>query len=494
MRILYLDIDSLRPDHLGCYGYHRDTSPNIDRIAAEGVRFDNCYASDAPCLPSRSALFSGRFGIHNGAVGHGGTAADPFIEGSARGFRSTLGLTSWMHALRQAGLKTVTVSPFGERHSAWHWYANFSEVYNPGKGGMERADEVSPIAIDWIQRNARAENWFLHVNLWDPHTPYRTPPEFGDPFAGEPPPVWLTEDVRRQHWAGAGPHSAQEITGYAPTGWPQYPRQPAQADSMAAVRAMFDGYDTGVRYADTHVGYILNALADAGVLDDTVIVVSADHGENLGELNVYGDHQLADDITTHVPLIVRWPGGSGAAPRADTALHYHFDFAATLIELIGGTVPENWDGVSFAEAFRRGEQAGREALVMSQCAWSCQRAVRFEDYIFIRSYHDGHHSFPDVMLFDLKHDPHEQHDLAAARPDLTARGAALLEAWYAAMVRTATHPRDPMHTVLREGGPFHTRGELPAYLRRLRATGRAAWAERLAAAHPDEAQSSGESR
>ncbi len=58
MRILYLDIDTLRPDHLGCYGYHRNTSPNIDRIAAEGVRFEHCHCSDAPCLPARAALMT----------------------------------------------------------------------------------------------------------------------------------------------------------------------------------------------------------------------------------------------------------------------------------------------------------------------------------------------------------------------------------------------------------------------------------------------------
>src|ERR687887_352738 len=79
MRIVYFDMDSCRPDHLGCYGYRhhtgRATSPTIDRIAAEGVVFTSCYASDAPCLPSRTALFSGRFGIHSGVVGHGGTAA-----------------------------------------------------------------------------------------------------------------------------------------------------------------------------------------------------------------------------------------------------------------------------------------------------------------------------------------------------------------------------------------------------------------------------------
>src|SRR3569833_4707252 len=129
MRILYIDIDSLRPDHLGCYGYHRPTSPNIDRIAADGTRYDNYYVTDAPCLPSRTALWSGRYGIHTGVINHGGAAADPFVENRNRLNRSTLGRTSWMQCLRNAGLKTVTVSPFGERHSAWHWYANFNEIY-----------------------------------------------------------------------------------------------------------------------------------------------------------------------------------------------------------------------------------------------------------------------------------------------------------------------------------------------------------------------------
>src|SRR5690554_6913528 len=99
MRILYIDIDSLRPDHLGCYGYHRDTSPTIDALAAEGVRFDHVYVSDAPCLPSRTALWSGRFGFHTGVVNHGGTAAQPFVDPN-RWVTDAFHSTGWMAALR----------------------------------------------------------------------------------------------------------------------------------------------------------------------------------------------------------------------------------------------------------------------------------------------------------------------------------------------------------------------------------------------------------
>ncbi len=485
MRILYIDIDTLRADHLGCYGYHRNTSPNIDALAQRGVRFENCYNTDAPCLPSRTALWSGRCGFHTGVVNHGGTAADPFIEGPTRGFRDTFWATNWMTALRNAGFYTVTVSPFGERHSAWQWYAGYLEVYNPGKGGMEIADDVTPLALDWIRRNAHRDNWFLHVNYWDPHTPYRTPDEFGNTFADDPLPDWLTEQVRQRCWEGYGPHSAQEPYGWGgDTFYQKYPRLPAQIDSMRAVKMWIDGYDVGIRYADEHVGRLLNALADAGVLDDTLIMVSSDHGENQGELNVWGDHQTADQFTCRVPLIVCGPGIG--APRVDQALHYHYDWAATLIELVGGQVPGNWDGRAFTAAFREGREEGRDYLVVSQNAWSCQRSVRFENYICLRTYHDGYKQLEPLMLFDLESDPHEQHNLAAERPDLVQRAMSMLEEWYYEMSTTSLHDVDPMMTVLREGGPYHTRGQLPRYLRHLRATGRAHHAEELARRHPDE--------
>ena len=96
MRILYIDIDALTPSHLGCYGYHRNTSPTIDELAATGLRCSNVYTSDAPCLPSRTALYSGRFGIHTGVVGHGATAAQPKNEDWAAASETYLTLRAWL--------------------------------------------------------------------------------------------------------------------------------------------------------------------------------------------------------------------------------------------------------------------------------------------------------------------------------------------------------------------------------------------------------------
>src|SRR5947207_10059506 len=112
MRILYVDCDTLRPDHLECYGYHRPTAPNDARLAADGVRFENCYVSDAPCLPSRTALFAGRIGIRTGVVSHSGTTRQMRYPGDGHvtdPSRRPLPLV-----LSMAGTHTATIPTFGQ--------------------------------------------------------------------------------------------------------------------------------------------------------------------------------------------------------------------------------------------------------------------------------------------------------------------------------------------------------------------------------------------
>ncbi len=497
MNILYIDIDSLRPDHLGCYGYHRKTSPNIDAIAREGLRFNNCYVPDAPCLPSRTAMTTGKFGIHTGVVNHGGVASQPHIWGPDRGFRCNMTESNWANQFQKAGYHTVAFSPFAQRHGAWHWYAGFMEIHNTGGGGMESADVIDPQVCDWLTRKGGEEKpFFMWVNVWDPHTPYRTPSDFENPFKDDPLPDWYDESVRADHWQKAGPHSAQEVTGFA--GEPvwvhqnkeiheRFPTikdlQPTQIDSMDAARKMFDGYDMGVAYADLAVGRIIAKLKEAGLYEDTAIIISADHGENLGELWVYGDHQTADHVTNRVPLIIRWPGVTDSkAGQADDRLLYAFDMGATLMEWSGLDVPCDWDGHSFAGDFMDGKtRAGRDSLVLSQLAWCAQRSARWDTYICIETYHDGFHDYPRHMVFDLEADPHEQDNLAAERPDLLEKGKAILHDWRAEMRRSGHHTVDPLDTVMAEGGPHHIQeARSGAYLERLRSTGRAEIAERFA--------------
>ena len=482
MRILYVDIDTLRADHLGCYGYHRNTSPNIDEFAKSAMMFNNVHASDTPCLPSRSALLTGRFGIHNGVVNHGGTDADPVIGGPQREFWSEMQLHSFPSRLKRAGLRTCSISSFAQRHSAFHWYAGFDEAQRvPGAFGLETADQVYELAQSWLTRNGSEDNWFLHVHLWDPHTPYRAAESYGEPFAEDLLPDWLTEEVRAKHWEEAGPHSAQECNGFAPKPMmlEAFPRQPQQISDMSQVRKMFDGYDAGVLVADEYFGKLIKDLEALGVLDDTAIMLSSDHGETLGELNVYGDHQTADQLTTRVPMILKWPGADNLNGKKFDAFHYQIDVSATLIELLGGRVPQSWDGCSFAESLNQGKDQGREHLILSQGAWTCQRAVRWDDYILIQTLHDGYHLYDDIMLFDLSNDPHELNNLAGDYPSLVSIGESKLGRWYEEMMVDAARGRDPLLNVIEEGGPYHVRGQLDDYLVRLRETGRSKMADQL---------------
>ncbi|TBL72487.1 sulfatase [Paenibacillus thalictri] len=484
MRMLLLDLDSLSPDHLGCYGYHRNTSPNIDRIAQQAVRFENYYTSDAPCSPSRAALMSGRFGINNGIVGHGGTAGDMRHEGASRGFRDALARESLPALLRAAGLKTVLFSPFGERHSQWTFYAGFSEMHNTGNGGMESAEEVTPHVLDWIERNAAQDDWFLYVNYWDPHTPYRAPEEFGNPFAEEPLPEWITEEVLERHKQKVGPHSARDINMYDNRTNPQYPRHPGEILDMDGMRRMIDGYDCGIRYMDEHIGRLFEAFQRQGVMDDLVIVITADHGENMGQLGIYGEHGTADQGTCHIPMIVRWPGVT--RPHVDKGLHYHLDLAPTLAELLQQDASPRWDGQSYAAALTEGADCGRDYVVVSQCAHVCQRSVRFGDWMYMRTYHDGYHMFPKEMLFNLKDDPFEQNDVAAANFGVCKDGVYYLNEWHDARMNAMPYATDPLWTVMKEGGPFHAKGHLQAYAERLEQSERGGAVEELKRRHPGE--------
>ncbi len=510
-RILYLDLDALNPSHLGCYGYPRNTSPTIDAIAKQGVRCDNVYCSDAPCLPSRTALYQGRFGIHTGVVGHGGTAADPKRQGPPRGFRSTYEEDSFPRQLQKLGLHTAMISPFGQRHAAHHYYAGFQEIHNTGQGGGEPVEIVQPVVCDWLTNNAGRDHWYLHINFWDIHTNYRVPLDYGNPFEHEPVADWFTDAVLAEHMKRGGPHSARDLGMYADSDTQTFPRTPKAIVDRATLKRWIDGYDVAIRYVDDAIAEIVAMLKDAGVYDDTAIIISADHGENQGDLGIYGEHGTADQGTCHIPFIVKWPGI--AAGRTDDGLHYHLDWPTTCLELMGekaaALVPAVWDGQSFADTLTHGTPAGRNELILSQCAHVAQRSVRFDGpradghgdhrWLYIRTYHDGLHPFPKHMLFDLAADPHEQNNLADLHPDVLRDAAWRLLNWHddamATVVRDCADVTDPLYTVLHEGGPFHARPDgstnqppsFPAYLQRLKDTGRAAAAEDLRRRYPQHA-------
>jgi arylsulfatase A-like enzyme len=492
MRILFLDLDSVSPRHLGCYGYHRNTSPNIDKIAEKGVRFNNYYTSDAPCAPSRTALMSGQFGIRNGLVGHGGTAGDMKLEGIDRDLFGRLSVGGSLPSFLQlgAGLNTALISPFPQRHATYNFYAGFNEIINTGKFGMESAEHVSPVVNDWLDRNAEKDDWFLYVNYWDAHTPYRAPESFGNPFAEEPLPEWANEDILEKHKKAVGPHTVHELEidhfgmTYTNDTGDQFPRSPGEIKNMEDMRAMIDGYDCGIKYLDEHVGNLFTALEEKGILEDTIIIISADHGENMGQLGIYGEHATADDGTCRIPMIISWPGMKQGI--VDDGLHYHLDLPVTLADMLELPSSPDWDGRSFAPILREGKECGRDYLVVSQCAHVAQRSVRFGDWLYMRTYHDGYHLFDKEMLFNLKDDPREENNVADQYKEICMEATYYLHEWHDEMMFKSKDNVDPLWTVMKEGGPYHAKGFLKNYGERLIQTGREDQFYELKQKHPSE--------
>lgn len=489
MRVLFFDIDTLRADHLGCYGYKRDTTPTIDAVASEGVRFTDYYCPNAPCLPSRASLITGQYGIRTGVVGHGGTAADIRLQGTTRSFTDDYSENGLFMQFRRAGMHTVSFSTFPERHSSWWFNAGFNECYNVGKRGGESAEEVTPHVLDWLSRHGTEDNWFMHVHFWDPHTPYRAPAEFGNPFKDEPlPDNWITDEVFAEHLLHIGPHGANEIGMWTDEASPKYPRHPGSLLSTSDMKEFIDNYDCGIRFTDDNIKLILDLTRSLGIYgDDLAIIITSDHGENMGELGLYGEHATADEPTCHIPMVIKWPGCK--AGHIANGFHDNVDLLPTVKELLATKTFGNhykYDGISYANTLLNGENCSKQHLVLTQCCHVCQRSARFGDYIYIRTIHGGYHLFPKEMLFNVKKDPHQLNDIAALNPGICAQGTKIVADWVDEMMKKSDYPIDPMWTVMKQGGPEHSRGALEGYIKRLEGTPRAFGIPLLRKAYPAE--------
>ncbi|MEZ0164388.1 sulfatase [Kineococcus sp. LSe6-4] len=480
MKIIYVDVDSLRPDHTGCYGYQRPTTPNLDRLAERSVRFDNYFCSDSPCLPSRTALYSGQFGITNGVVGHAGDSARFRLD---HGHRPEAGRPSLPQALVARGYRTASLSSFAERHRAYHFNAGFLETLQTTPDiGDEPADAVTDTAIEWIARHRDTEDWYLHVTYWDPHTDYLHPAEWTEKAAASgPAPAWPDEATIAEHAQVYGPRSALDLH-YA--GAPRSSRVPHNMPDQVANRADFEhlinGYDGAVMYWDHHFGRLLAALEEMGISEEVAIVVSADHGESFGEQGSYAEHGLASEAVNHIPMVVFWPGVTeDAAVRHHADLLYNIDFAPTVLDLLGvEEVPAKWQGESFAPLLRGQEQEGRDYLVLGQGAHTFQRSVRTATHMYTRTYHPGSFMAEWESVWDLRDDPHCTQNLAEKDPDLLAQMRSRLLEWWHRYAGTPGALPDPMQISLQQGPTLYSNPvEFEAYLRR---TGRTEAADDLA--------------
>lgn len=414
VRIVYIDVDSLRSDHMGCYGYPRNTTPNIDKIAQQGTVFARAYCEASPCVPSRATFISGRFAINHGALTHWGPGGR-FWHPEGETYSEQYPFLP--RVLRQAGHRTVTISSFADRHLAWWFHAGWSEIHSHTlKRGNENADEVNAHVLPWIREHGREADYFLHVQYWDPHGFYTYPDEYMEPFVGQElataPSAESFERRQADTHPRSGPFFHWSLQSQIPV------KMPRQILGLSDYKQLIDGYDGGISYMDMHVGQIVQAFEQLGIADEVCFIISADHGESFGEHGIYMEHGTASEEVNHIPLVVRLPRSAGGQPTQVEQLVYNADVVATLVDLVGLPHPAGWDGLSLLPLLRGAATWPRTHLVLEHGLYSCQRSVRQGDHLYTRTYDGGFYTLPSEALYDLAADPMQARDLSAAHPQL----------------------------------------------------------------------------
>ena len=415
MKVIYFDIDTLRPDHLSCCGYGRPT-PHIDALAADGVRFSRAYASNTPCMPARAALFTGCFGVVNGVETHGTAALSV----------ATPPETALPRVLSWEGVHTAAVSSFG-RHPAPWFYNGFSHVIDPSyrcrAENFQRfpGAAVNEAAMDFLDGFC-GEDLFLHLHYWDPHGPLSPPPEWID--RGYEPDTSAVTDEQLTRLAASPLYRGGRHTGVR---------------SRRELAELLRLYDAEIRYTDHLVGQMCAYLKKRGWYDDCAVILSADHGEQYGEGQMILEHGTVHDSCIHIPILLKLPGG---AHRGEVCAHpvYGLDIAPAAARFFGVAAPEMWHGTALQDTLD-GTAAPREYLVCEHGLYTCQRAVLQDGWKMVHTFSPGLWDFAEYALYHTEEDPRETADVKARYPEVLARMQALEAEW---LERTLHGAPDPL--------------------------------------------------
>ena len=393
MNIVYLVLDTLRADHLGCYGYQRNTSPNMDRLASEGVLFEYAYPSDVPTQPSFTSMFTGLRGIHTGVVSHS------YFE------ELDEDVPVLPEILAQNGVTTAAVSTL---YTMRRWFARGFQYYmNPAAGNRRKlqqvdAEEINAYAVPWIEEH-RDEPFFLFLHYWDPHGLYKPPEKYRDLFYdGDP--------------YDPDNHSMDELK--ASPVWSFTKNQvDAIGENITDLEYVVSQYDSEIRYVDDQVQVIFDTLEKQGIGDDTLIILTSDHGESMGEHNFYFDHFETYDTTIHVPLIMKHPKLLPMGKRVDQLIQSTISIAPTALNLYGIEPPPRMKGKDLVK-IAKGEEEGYPEIISNQGLWTAKRVIRTKEWKLIKTTHKAFWDTPPRELYKIDEDPDETVDLAETRPEI----------------------------------------------------------------------------
>jgi choline-sulfatase len=415
--VIVIMSDEHNPKVMGCSGHEIISTPNLDALAARGTRFTSAYTTSPVCVPARAAFAIGKY-IHQIGFWDNADAYDGSIP-------------SWHHHLRERGHDVVSIGKLhfqltGEDHG-------FSEEQIPmhileGKGdlmGLVREDlprrggarkmaamagpgessytlydrDICARAQVWLREKAAAQHdkpWVLFVSFVAPHFPLTAPPEHYYRYFNQklPMPRLYAREERPRH-----PYLEDYRNSFCYDDYFETPQD---------VHRALSGYFGLVSFFDEHVGKIMNVVSDMGLQDDTDIIYTSDHGDNLGSRGLWGKSTMYDEIAG-VPLICAGP----SFPKGkviDTPVS-HVDAFPTILQIAGESfeaVRDNHPGVSLLEL---ASGATPERTVLSEYHGMGSRTAAY--MIRAGKYKYVHYVKYAPQLFDLDKDPNEIHDLAA---------------------------------------------------------------------------------
>jgi arylsulfatase A-like enzyme len=422
--VVLLGIDSLRADHMSCYGYHRLTTPHIDRFARQGVLFERTYSAHIPTTSAYSSMFTGRdvFGTQVVALRH---------KGPLRPEARTLA-----EILRDEGYETTCVGFSGNPASrGFDNYLTFPGWGSWEEGRSPKAQNLNAVTIPELERLVkRRRPFFLFLRHMDPHAPY-LPPE---PFER----MFYHGDERDPKNRSMVPVKAFKPFRDFFASW-----MPPGVTDQEYIVAQYDG---AVAYMDAAIQALFTALDSLGVLDDTIVVVNGDHGETLYEHECWFDHHGLYDNTLHVPLIVRYPSRLPQGARVG-GYNQHKDLVPTILDLAELPYPDSatFEGRSLVPMVRgeavsstagahrphagtRHPAASHESeIYITECTWMRKHGWRTPEWKLILGLEPDFHFKPTVELYNLVQDPAENENLAEQEPEVVAFLKGRMERWIA---------------------------------------------------------------
>ncbi|MDO8602287.1 MAG: sulfatase [Candidatus Omnitrophota bacterium] len=371
--VLFITIDALRPDHLSCYGYKRNTSPNIDKLSREGVIFTQAISASSSTISSVPSIMTSTYPDVHGIWEFGN-----FLDSSIVTLESVLKKNNFYTGIISAQLYPHLISR--------------GDFFSKKLKLDAKADEITDWAIDWLGKN-KNKKFFLWLHYFDPHGPYTPPSPYDEMYIKD-----------RFYEKGIEiPLLNKERGGFG--GIPGYQAQDGNKDKNYYIAK----YDGEIRFTDNQIGRLINALKETGLLHKTIIIITSDHGESLGEHNYYFDHgaYLYDNLIK-VPLIIYF--------NSFVPLNKTINQQVSLIDIM----PTILD-IAKVRLHRQAKFEGVNLVPLIS-----KREVRRNPYVFSEYFEGGSQKFAirgngwkllygkkngDYELYNLKDDPGELNNL-----------------------------------------------------------------------------------